>query len=177
MHCPVARAIWHGSNLEIRTSELHHSSVKQWVEACILQNEPGEDNRMCFLQSIFTILWSIWNHRNMVLHQEKLPNPMEIVLTSQSLICKYREPFQANQEQKPIYPDNNLNSYSPTKIGILFLKWQRIKTEDPREVAMLLRQKHWKEMFYSQEELAVEGSPIALQFRMLWVKQFSRLWS
>lgn len=102
---------------------------------------------------------------------------MEIVLTSQSLICRYQEPFQANQEQKPIYPDNNLNSYSPTKIGILFLKWQRIKTEDPREVAMLLRQKHWTEMFYSQEELAVEGSPITLQFRMLWVKQFSRLWS
>ena len=47
MHCPFARAIWHGSNLEIRTSELHHSSFKQWVKACILQNEPEENNRMC----------------------------------------------------------------------------------------------------------------------------------
>lgn len=40
--------------------------------------------------------------RNMVLHQGKLPNPMEVVLTSQSLICTYQEAFQANQEQKPI---------------------------------------------------------------------------
>ena len=37
--------------------------------------------------------------------------------------------------------------------------------------------KYWKEMFYSQEELAVEGNLVTLQSRMLWVKQFSRLWS
>uniref|UniRef100_A0A7N2LBF5 Reverse transcriptase zinc-binding domain-containing protein n=1 Tax=Quercus lobata TaxID=97700 RepID=A0A7N2LBF5_QUELO len=78
---------------------------------------------------------------------------------------------------KSLYPDINLNSYSPTRIGRLFFKWQRIKTEDPRQVAMLLRKKHWKEMFYSQEELAVEGNLITLQSRMSWVKQFSRLWS
>ena len=40
MHCPFARVIWHGSNLEIRTLKLCRNSVKQWVEACILQNEP-----------------------------------------------------------------------------------------------------------------------------------------
>lgn len=101
MHCPFTRSIWHGSNLEIRTSELCHNSVKQWVEACILQNEPRENVRMCFLQFIFTIPWSIWNYRNMVLHQGKLPNIMEVVLKSHFLICRYREAFQDNQEQRP----------------------------------------------------------------------------
>ena len=113
--------------------------------------------------------------RNMVLHQGKLPNPMEVVLTS-SLSFASTKKHSKLIRNRSLYPDSNLNSYSPTRIGKLFLKSQRIKTEDPREVAMLLRQKHWKEMFYSQDELAVEGNPITLQSRMLWVKQFSRLW-
>lgn len=101
MHWPFTRAIWHGPNLEIRTSELCHNSVKQWVEAFILQNEPKENIRMCFLQFIFTILWSIWNYRNMVLHQGKLPNIMEVALKSHFLIWRYQEAFRDNQEQRP----------------------------------------------------------------------------
>ena len=59
---------------------------------------------MIFLQACFTILWSLWNHRNMVLHQGKTPNPMEMVLTSQSLLCRYQDAFQNSQSpaSKPI---------------------------------------------------------------------------
>ena len=45
MMCPFTRAIWHGSNLAIRSFELQYSSIKQWVEDCILQNESGEYDR------------------------------------------------------------------------------------------------------------------------------------
>ena len=55
---------------------------------------------MCYLQSLFTILWSIWTHRNWALHQGKIPNPIEVVLTSQSLICRYQEAFQQTKEQE-----------------------------------------------------------------------------
>ena len=39
----------------------------------------------------------------MIIHQGKTPNPMEVVLTSQSLICKYQKVLKEfqNHEHKP----------------------------------------------------------------------------
>ena len=72
---------------------------------------------MELLQAMFTILWSIWNHRNMVLHKGKVPNPMEVVLMSQSLICRYREAFQSQQGQRQRYKPK-------PSISILTQSWQ-----------------------------------------------------
>ena len=48
---------------------------------------------MCFLQTLFTTLWTIWTHRNLVIHEGKQPNPLDVILTSQSLLCRYKEAF------------------------------------------------------------------------------------
>uniref|UniRef100_A0A7N2M942 Uncharacterized protein n=1 Tax=Quercus lobata TaxID=97700 RepID=A0A7N2M942_QUELO len=113
--------------------------------------------------------------RNMVLHQGKLPNPMEVVLTSQSLICKYQEAFQANQEQKPISGQQPQQLLTNQDWQII-LKVAAHKNRRSKRSGYAFEAKTLKEMFYSQDELAVEGNPITLQSRMLWVKQFSRLW-
>ena len=36
----------------------------------------------------------------MVLHKGQVPNPLEVVLTSQNLICRYREAFHQIQTHK-----------------------------------------------------------------------------
>ena len=61
-------------------------SIRVWITSLFTASYPLEQNMMIFLQACFTILWSLWNHRNMVLHQGKTPNPMEVVLTSQPLL-------------------------------------------------------------------------------------------
>ena len=99
LNCPFARAIWHGSILGVRTSDLTNVSVKQWIASFFTPTYPLEQCKMMFLQSCFTILWTLWNHRNMILHQGKTPNPMEVVLTSQSLICRYQDAFKDSQIQ------------------------------------------------------------------------------
>jgi len=34
------------------------------------------------MQNIFTTLWTLWFHRNMVVHEGKQPNPIEVILTA-----------------------------------------------------------------------------------------------
>ena len=52
-----------------------------------------ESKNMHYLQAVFTTLWSIWNHGNQATHEGKTPNPLEVILTIQSLICRYKEAF------------------------------------------------------------------------------------
>ena len=56
-----------------------------------------DQERMEYLCSIFTFLWTIWNHRNMVTHDGKTPNPTEVILTAQSLICRFKEAFETKK--------------------------------------------------------------------------------
>ncbi|KAL0007790.1 hypothetical protein SO802_009292 [Lithocarpus litseifolius] len=53
----------------------------------------------------------------MVLHKGKVPNPMEVVLMSQSLTCRYREAFRSQQSQR------QRNKPKPS-ISILTQSWQ-----------------------------------------------------
>lgn len=71
---------------------------------------------MAYMQAIITTLWTIWNHRNIVVHEGKDPNPMEVVLTAQSLSCKYKKSFinqpktaskSKNQNQNSIQQQDN----------------------------------------------------------------------
>ena len=50
---------------------------------------------MGYMQAIFTTLWTIWTHWNVVIHEGKEPNPMEVALTAQNLSCRYKEAFSS----------------------------------------------------------------------------------
>ena len=45
------------------------------------------------IHTIFTYLWTIWNHRNLVTHEGKTPKPIEVILTAQSLSCRFQEAY------------------------------------------------------------------------------------
>ena len=46
-----------------------------------------ESKNMHYLQVVFNTLWSIWTHEG------KTPNPLEVILIVQSIICRYKEAF------------------------------------------------------------------------------------
>ena len=60
-----------------------------------------DQERMNYLCSIFTFLWTIWNHRNMVTHDGKTLNPTEVILTTQTLTCRFKEAFEKDNHDRP----------------------------------------------------------------------------
>ena len=72
---------------------MNQLSVKQWLLSHVNATNMLAQTKQSSLQLIFTILWTIWTHRNLVLHNGKTPNPLEVILTPQSFICKYKEAF------------------------------------------------------------------------------------
>ena len=68
LSCQFARAIWHGSTLCFHTSYLSNISVQNWICSLLNRHKKLNLEDMTFLQNLFTILWSIWNHRNVVVH-------------------------------------------------------------------------------------------------------------
>ena len=80
--CPFARACWHGSSLAVHISDFCDISVQQWLINLINALNWNEEGSFEYMQSIFTTLWTIWLHRNTVVHEGKQPNPMEVILTA-----------------------------------------------------------------------------------------------
>ena len=91
LHCPFARAYWHGSIPAIHTSEFTNISVQHWLKQLLSRNIQSDSDSMNFLQDVFVILWTIWTYRNRVVHQGLNLNPVEVILTTQTFSYRYRD--------------------------------------------------------------------------------------
>ena len=62
------------------------------------------------IQTIFTYLWTIWNHRNLVTHEGKTPKPIKVILTAQSLSYRFQEVYtMANSQQRKLAQPHSTN--------------------------------------------------------------------
>lgn len=93
--CSFARACWHGSTLAIHASDFHNTSIQQCLSLILSKHNLKDEVSMEYLQKLFTVLWTILNHRNKVVHEGTSPNSMQIILTAQSLSCRYKNSFFA----------------------------------------------------------------------------------
>ena len=72
LHCPFARACWHGSILAIHTSEFTNISVQHWLKQLLSRNIQSDSDSMNFFQGL-----------NL--------NPVEVLLTTQTFSYRYRD--------------------------------------------------------------------------------------
>ena len=75
------------------TFELGVVSIQHWLSNLLLRYKKLEQDMMDYLQVVFTFLWTTWTHRNLVTYEDKNPNPLEVILTTQKLFCRYKEAF------------------------------------------------------------------------------------
>uniref|UniRef100_A0A7N2MUY6 Reverse transcriptase zinc-binding domain-containing protein n=1 Tax=Quercus lobata TaxID=97700 RepID=A0A7N2MUY6_QUELO len=103
MLCPFTRACWHGLALAIHSFDFNNTIIQQWLTSLLNRYKKREVDSMEYLQAIFTTPWTIWNHRNRVVHEGINPNPMDVILTALSLSCRYKESFneQPNYNSSP----------------------------------------------------------------------------
>ena len=93
LFCSFSRACWFGSDLGLHTFDITTVPVQSWLKDYISSCLNNEDQSLVTLQSMFTVLWLIWNHRNKVLHQGMNPNPLKVILTAKTLSCRYKKAF------------------------------------------------------------------------------------
>jgi hypothetical protein len=95
LHCDLARAVWLGADIPILHLTQAAITVDSWVKE-ILQQHNASDNTNPILQKTLTLLWCIWFHRNQIMFEGKQPNPMEIILTSTSLLNRFLQNYSNN---------------------------------------------------------------------------------
>ena len=103
--CSFSKACWFGLDLGLHTSEITNVSVQSWLKDYISSCLNNEDQSLVILQSMLTILWLIWNHKNKVRHQGLNPNPLEVILTAKTLSCRYRKAYAG-----PFHPTRKLRA-------------------------------------------------------------------
>ena len=92
---------------------------------------------------------------------------MEVILTFQTLICRYQEAFNENQVQSQASRNHSPQQITHNDWQIYSLKWQAIRKEAPREIVIPTKPKQWMGPLSSQVVLAMEGNFTLLQSKML----------
>ena len=77
LYCDFTRAVWLRSELSINASEFQQQPLKQWLQNCILSKQIMIEDKMHFMQVVFTTLWTLWLHQNQLIHEGKEPSPIE----------------------------------------------------------------------------------------------------
>ena len=65
---------------------------------------------MEYMQNIFITLWTIWYHRNRVVHEEIQPNPLEVVLMLKICIAGTKKHTPSVMSQTEAVLDQELNT-------------------------------------------------------------------
>ncbi|KAK9998366.1 hypothetical protein SO802_017969 [Lithocarpus litseifolius] len=71
-------------------SEIKGEFAKRSEERLVMRLEARSED-------VFITLWAIWNHRNKVVHQGIIPNPMEVILIAQNFSCSYKATLSNSQ--------------------------------------------------------------------------------
>ena len=87
---------------------------------------------MAYLQAIFTTLWNIWTHRNRVIYEGLTPNPMSVILISQSMSCRYKEAFSEQPRHTSQPRRTNTDQYPPSGQWQLILKLAGARSRKPK---------------------------------------------
>ncbi|OMP11686.1 reverse transcriptase [Corchorus capsularis] len=86
-NCDVARAVWFGSSLSLRTKAFEQVNIVDWLMQWLAKTNPTEVGESHFTKEFAVTLWMIWIHKNECLFEGASVNPLTIIQRSRGY-CK-----------------------------------------------------------------------------------------
>ena len=84
--CPMARAVWFGSDISLRIDGLRISSIREWIREQLSKPELHQSKALWFYEQFVCILWCIWLYRNEVVFNNQNLKPLKVIIHQKALL-------------------------------------------------------------------------------------------
>ena len=110
--CPLARAIWFGSELSLRVDYIITQKVKDWIGEWLSKPELQKEKAFWFYGQLVCNLWCIWIHRNEVIFNNQSPDPKKVISNQNFLLHWISRANQENTQKQNLW---SLKCKNPSK--------------------------------------------------------------
>ena len=86
--CLLARVVWFGIDLTLRTNELKITTLKEWIGDWLSKSEFHQPEGLWFYCQFICTIWCIWMHRSEVIFKNQSLNSKKVIFHQKS-ICHW----------------------------------------------------------------------------------------
>ncbi|KAF7843720.1 reverse transcriptase [Senna tora] len=146
--CPFAKLVWFHSHLMIRTEDIPHLSIIDWIDYWIQDSNPDHAQiRERFIPEAIIICWSIYTQRNQIVFQNGDKDHNVVLQRVHSLMSKIQhaarlnalDPFYAIQRNPIKRRHSTRNTGDNLHTSHIFCSWRKDRRLNSQSILIFSR--------------------------------------